>query len=477
MSLPEAALHAVEGQRCLVIEPLYQTPAVETGLEVAEILARKNTVTYLGPDRLGCTNDDLYRFTGRMLIRLSRKRRVSSYVAGGVEAMPRATLRRHLKGINPAQLEGFLDDHASDLASAHYERFDVGQSLRSSLISLTRDTATAIDPRDDFTRRLALDALRLYELTRVLIRELGLDLVVLFNGRLAPVRAIRRACEATDTRYWVHERGATLDKFALYDQATPHLPAKYRGWVDTWWDLADDGVATAEAFLARRRRGAPTNWFVFTRSQEPGAIPERDGRRRVVFFTSSEDEMAAIGDELAPDSPLCVQATAIREVGLACRRAGHELVVRFHPNTPASEERLMRSAHEVADTVCEPQSQVDTYALMDSADVVFTHNSTAGLEAAATGRPTFTTGRNIFEGCTSMRRLLSATEIDDALASTESPDRIDSLRYLNYLADHGIAYRSYEPRGFISGTYRGKDLNAPLSTLRDWRVRWKRGGR
>ena len=144
MSLPEAALHAETSKRCLVIEPLYQTPAVETGLEVAEILARKNTVTYLGPDRLGCTNDDLYRFTGRMLIRLSRKRRVSAYVAGDVEAMSRATLREHVESINSAALAAFLDNHASDLASARYDRLDLGQSLRSSLISLTRDTDTAI---------------------------------------------------------------------------------------------------------------------------------------------------------------------------------------------------------------------------------------------------------------------------------------------------------------------------------------------
>ncbi len=477
MSINEATLQQLSGQRCLVIEPYFQTPAVETGLEIAKILARQNTVFYLGPDRLACVTDESYLFTGRVLNRLSRKRRVSRYLSAAAFQVPPEKLRTLIQDLPRDRFHTFLRDVGENLSTAIYENFDLGQSLRSSMISLTRNTDWVADPEDPFTRRLALDALVLYELTLRLIERLRIDLVVLFNGRLASVRGIRRASEAKGIRWWVHERGARLDKFAIYECSTPHQPSSYRAWVDDWWGWSADGEQRAATFLQNRRAGVQTNWFVFTRKQQAGALPPRDSRRRVVFFTSSEDEMAAIGDEFAPDSPLCVQAVALRELGQACRDAGHELVVRFHPNTPQGEQHLTAAAHQAADIVCTPQSQVDTYALMDSADVVLTHNSTAGLEAAASGKPAFYTGRNIFEGCASMRRVKSRLDLRAAMDSQHGFDRTDALKYLNFLAVHGIPYRTYRPRGFISGSFDGRDLNFPLSTLRDLRVRWKRGGR
>jgi hypothetical protein len=61
-------------------------------------------------------------------------------------------------------------------------------------------------------------------------------------------------------------------------------------------------------------------------------------------------------------------------------------------------------------------------------------------------------------------------------AAEPPADPIDALRYANYFGEHGIRYRYFEPRGFLSGTYRGCDLNGPLSALRDFRLRLTRGG-
>ena len=196
----------------------------------------------------------------------------------------------------------------------------------------------------------------------------------------------------------------------------------------------------------------------------------------MTFFTSSNDELIAIGDELPPDTPFCEQAFAIRAVGEACRERGYEFVVRFHPNTPSGEQELNAAAYEVTPAVIPPASEVDTYALMDSSDIVFTQNSTAGIEAAASGKPVFYTGRNLFEYCRSVRRIMNASDLDAALGSSQAADPIDAVRYANFFGEHGIPYRCYEPRGFLSGTYHGRDLNAPLSKLRDAALRLKRGG-
>ena len=56
-------------------------------------------------------------------------------------------------------------------------------------------------------------------------------------------------------------------------------------------------------------------------------------------------------------------------------------------------------------------------------------------------------------------------------------DPNDALKYANFLGADGIDHKHYKPPGIVSGTYRGRDLNAPLAMLRDLKLRLTRGGR
>ena len=476
MSLTPEFFEATRRQKILFIEPFYWTPHVETGLELAEILSEHNDVSYVGPDALDCVTDETSRVQSRIRIALTRKRNVSRYAGRHVRTYSRgeiAAIERELDLPDPA----FLDPKSPNLDKLKFENFDVGMGVISSLISLTRDTHFDREKHGRLAIALGRDALKLYRLTQHLARARHSDIVFLFNGRVASTRGIRRACESMGTRYIVHERGSSKGKYALFDCATPHQPEGIRRWVDDWWKVTDDAEAKGRDFLARRRRKIATSWYSFTSKQDAGHFPPRGERKRVTFFTSSNDELIAIGDELPADSPFCDQVHSIRSVGQACRDRSFEFVIRFHPNTPPREQaELSAVAREVSPAVIEPASSVDTYALMDSSDVVFTQNSTVGIEAAAAGKPVFYTGRNFFEGCRSARRIIKYDDLAAALDAPEAKNPLDAIRYANFFGEHGIAYRHYEPKGFLSGTYHGRDLNAPLSSLRNLALRLKRGG-
>ena len=475
MSLTPEFLEATRGQRILFVEPFYWTPHVETGLELAEILSEYNDVTYVGPDALRCFTDETSRPQARIRIGLTRKRNVSRYAGTNVRSYRRSEIASIERGLDLPDAT-FLDPESPDLEQLRFENFDVGMGVISSLISLTRDAHFDRVRYASLAIALGRDAMKLYRLTQELVRINASDMVFLFNGRVASTRGIRRACEAMDLRYIVHERGSARDKYALFDCATPHQPEGIRRWVDDWWKFTDNAEAKGREFLERRRRKVATSWYSFTAKQDAGHFPPLGERQRVTFFTSSNDELIAIGDELPPDSPYCDQAHSIRSVGKACRDGGFEFVVRFHPNTPPGERQLIAAAAEVSPTVIEPSSNVDSYALMDSSDIVFTQNSTVGIEAAAAGKPVFYTGRNLFEYCRSVRRIMSDGDLAAALDGAKAVDSLDAVRYANFFGEHGIPYRYYAPRGFLSGIYRGRDLNAPLSGLRDLALRLKRGG-
>jgi hypothetical protein len=476
MSLPPEFLETCERQKILIIEPFSWTPHVETGLELAEILSHDNSVHYVGPDVLRCVTDETARLRARIQNWVTRKRHLSKYVSPKARAYSRQEIVALEGKLDFPDLQSALDTTSADFEALKFENFDVGMGVVSSLITLTRDVHFDRAKHKDLGAALGRDAIKLYRLTQEFVRANRIDLVILFNGRVASARGIRRACEAMDVRYIVHERGSSRSKYALFDRATPHQPGPIRRWVDDWWRVTADPEAKGRTFLANRRKRVATSWYSFTGKQDVGHFPPRDGRKRVTFFTSSDDELIAIGDELPPDSPFCDQVESIRSVGRACRDRGFDFVVRFHPNTPPNQQELLSAAREVSPKVLEPSSPVDSYALMDSSDIVFTQNSTVGIEAAARGKPAFYAGRNLFEGCRSVRRIMNQADVGAALETTRPADPMDALRYANFLGEHGIAYRYYEPRGFLSGKYRGSDLNFPLSTIRDLKLRLSRGG-
>jgi hypothetical protein len=98
------------------------------------------------------------------------------------------------------------------------------------------------------------------------------------------------------------------------------------------------------------------------------------------------------------------------------------------------------------------------------------------MEAAAAGKPVFYTGRNYWEHCTSVRRIMDDRDVAAALDIPDALDPADAVRYAYFFSFHGIPHVHYQPRGFLSGTYRGCDLNGALSGLRDVKLRLTRGG-
>ena len=74
------------------------------------------------------------------------------------------------------------------------------------------------------------------------------------------------------------------------------------------------------------------------------------------------------------------------------------------------------------------------------------------------------------------RRIMNDADVSSAVDATDRPDPLDAIRYAHFFGYHGIDHRYYQPRGFLSGSFKGRDLNAPLSTLRDVKLRLTRGG-
>jgi len=356
---------------------------------------------------------------------------------------------------------------------------DLGWCALSSVIDVTRNPQVTAGP-GGMLQAFVAAALFAFERAGAEIAGFKPDAVLLFNGRFAATRGVFRAARAAGVRALIHERGCDRDHYWIATDLI-HDPDYLQSCVRSFWrpDLRECG----EAFFRERRERVERAWYSFTRAQEPGRLPGAMGgagrQRWVVFFTSSEDEYAAIGDKYRnPAFP--TQVDAIKAVAAAAGRAGARLCVRVHPHVAHKSRAQVEFWRRLAlpDTVVvQPGDPVDSYALLDAAHVVATYGSTVGVEATFWGKPSVLLARSIYDLLGVAHRAHSTAEIERLIREARVLPRDGALMYGAFFGRFGTRFRHFRPEDLFAGSIAGRRLDDawPVTFWRSLKNRHRRG--
>jgi hypothetical protein len=309
------------------------------------------------------------------------------------------------------------------------------------------------------------------------------DRVYIYNGRWSMMRSAVRACEQLGVAFYTHERGSDCHKFALYPGALPHDRARWRQRVQAAWESAaeDPGrLACAEAFFHDRRQRVEKSWFSHTKQQESGRVPadwERPARR-IVYFTSSEFECAAIDDgpqnRIYPNQSAGLPRLARR---LAAADPSAHLWVRVHPNDQASAPLWTHAAAGLTNvTLIPPDARIDSYALLDGADRVLTFGSTMGIEATYWGKISICADYGYYDGLDALYEPASEAELVDLLTRADVRPKPckHALPFGYYINTHGEDFSHFSTEKIsdydFRSPFRGRCLKPDYDDLRE-RVR------
>jgi len=455
------------------------TPHLETSLELAKRhLDAGDEVHYYF-----CGYDALYKEGVAMrssLARLFRKtperRGAELLTSDRFHFYPRVELER-VQWDRPSAFASL-----GDLMAVTFEKYEVGLGAASSLVSFARHS----EPDLAANRRLILSMLdsgvSAYMFVKKKLSQEHPDLVYTFNGRFCNYRAVVRAAEASAVPYLIHERGANKFRYSVWP-FMPHDTRRQQVTIKAMWEEAKHSPASedvARSFFVDRRRGFEQDWIPFTRKQTSGALPSLPSDKKVVtYFSSTDDEYVAVGDgyrwEHWPN-----QHQALLDVIDICRgNSGVVLVIRLHPHLAAKSRgeraRWLSLPRGPNVLVVEPESEIDSYALVEASNVVVSAGSTLGIEAVFWARPSITLGPSPYSelgatyqptGRAELQRLLEAERL--------SVEPTLAYPYGYFVATFGEAFRFYRPETLFSGRFLGVDLQPRSLPFRAARWGWRR---
>ncbi|MBK9991779.1 MAG: hypothetical protein IPP19_13850 [Verrucomicrobia bacterium] len=446
----EAFARTEKPRRVLVYAPLaYSTPHFETDLEIAQRhleLGDQVELVLCDAELPFCQLNPNHELQ-RCVQCVSRNLQGASQLSAKV---PTLGLLTSLQPEDLARLATIPREFADQQALGKYffDGFDAGMATLSSLIDFTHTLPVDTKRFATIINRALYASIASFLAFKRILAAVHYDCVYIYNGRWSMMRSAVRACEQLDVHYYTHERGADFRKFAVYRDALPHDKLYIREQIGATWANAvghPQTHALAEAFFREQRQRVEKNWFSFTKLQESGRVPMNWDRRarRLVCFTSSEFECAAISDngvrKIYPN-----QAAGIRRIArlLSKLTPDTHIWVRVHPNdnSPDAVKRWKEASANLPNaTFVLPDEKVDSYSMLEGAEKVLTFGSTIGVEATFWGKPTICADYSFYDGMDAQYEVADENELMELLCRSELPPKPveNALRYGYYLNTYG----------------------------------------
>ena len=454
----------------LIVEATEWTPHVETGMEIAlRLRAEGEEVHYLLVRGLG-------HFTEERPFRPTRWYRDQD-VLQPKNHSAMWVLRQHGVQLHwpryrreTAPVPEFADQEA--LKTYCENGWDIGMGVASSLISWSKCASAEPAAYREAVVRMVRAGRLIYRNVEALCRRLQPRQVILFNGRFASTRPTLRAAQSLGLDWRIHERGSDPDHYFFHD----FVPHDLRRWsqqiqIDSEAKPPAERERLAHQFYHRRRAGAAKDWhsFVNWSAGDLGRYAELAGARPVVYFSSSDDEFAAIG-EVLKEAAFERQIDAVRCLARECQRLGRPLLVRIHPHLAQKDPADLRFWHESLQgygaTLVDAADKVDSYALMEAASLSVSYGSTAGIESVYWNCQHLLLGRAMYETLPGVVWVREPAQLAGLLASPPPLDRTGAIHYGCYLEEFGERFRHFQPDGLFGGRFLGEPLGGGKSYLR-----------
>lgn len=340
--------------------------------------------------------------------------------------------------------------NAEDVKAVKYRGVQVGSSVLSMYFDISRDLDMANwDGFMAWAYPLMENLCDLVDYVYDLLDKIKPDQVLIYNGRLFENRFFYDIAKATGVEFVSLEGvGGHIEPYRKirFVGDWPLDIDLYSQMVEDLWqnspESLEEKTKKASVFYEKRRNGILVfDTHVYTKDQQKGLLPDGfdTSQTNIAIFNSSQDEIAALGDEWQKGCLFASQYEAI-EFMLQHATPGIMFYLRVHPNLKGVTHKAHMELYDLRKypniTVIPPESQVSSYALMDACDKVVTFGSSTGVEASYWGKPSILVGRSFYEMTGACYHMKNRDELVEAINNELLPkERLGALKYAYFVLD------------------------------------------
>jgi len=381
----------------------------------------------------------------------------------------------YMTNYNQTKNSHSLPDTVNDINSLKklkVDSYNIGYAIASSL-SRKLDESSFEACKEQITL-LYSEGYSFYEYIKKIIVEYNINKGYVFNARLCFSRAFFEAFLGKGITVYNHDRGATFDKYDIFENKLPHDIGDYTRRVNALWDREQDASlkkSIADDFFKKRYMGKATNYVSFTNEQNMHKLPDNIDKYKkiVVIYNSSEFEYDYVSDEYTYKFYNSQSDGIVKIVNSLKEYHDIGIYVREHPNQKnrSNKQRTaLREIHANNFYLIPAESDISSYSLLQKANVVITFNSTMGIEATYWGIPSILCTNAMYENFNIAYQPSSHDELIKMILSDLKPIvSNDVLKYGYYHSTTGFDFKYYKPINFFEGYFLGKNLQFHIFEL------------
>lgn len=465
-------LKNVPKRRILFFEFWNATPHFQTALELAIRHARLNekvTFLYAGRDVIFIERDINFKQSNSDPLRLLPEEAAIRLVN---EKNIKFHIRVHLPKV---KIEIPKFNSIDELLSFKYEDFSIGRAAASSLMFELGNSNPDVFKYSFLIEKIINSGLEVYQYSKTYFLKNKVDLVYVFNGRFCNQAALAAAARSCEIKILYHERGANQNLFFLEEFAPHDALSIQKKMIAQWYDAFDKNRLSAEEtatdFFLSSRSGKEIGWKSYIKNQKINTLPSLAITKKIVtYFSSSDDEYAALRDFYVWkywDN----QYSAVLDLIKACNEIGNiDLHIRLHPNLqnkdPEDVQKWLDLEILYGVDVISPESEIDTYRLIEKSDIVVAAGSTVGIESVFWGTPCISMGPSCYSELDAVYHPENYTDLINLLSrSNLIADRNRALPYGFYFNTFGFKFEVFKPINLDSGIFYGQDITKTYRKL------------
>jgi hypothetical protein len=360
-----------------------------------------------------------------------------------------------------------------ELENIVVDNFDAGFAVMCSVSHSLREPYPNFATHQKLVNDFLVSSIQVYYSTIDYINKLKPDLIYVFNGRFAYVKAVWRAAQFLKVNCMIHERGFNKFHYELFENTTPHDKDYMLKCMMDAWSEADPvkRIEVAEEFYNNRLGGKEQGWYSFITKQVKGLLPQdwNPKKRNIIIFHTSEDEFANVGPEWKNylyNNQIEGIVKILKDVETY---TDIHFYLRVHPNLIGINNTEVQAIKKLSFknlTIIEPESSISSYDLLFNCEKIISFGSTVGIEAVYWGKPSIQLGHAYYNDLSCTYRPLTHELAVQLIVDNLSPkSKEGALIYGYYFNSFGIPFKDYLPIDLFSGEYKGKNIAKEPSAL------------